>query len=173
MNVYSIPADDISGFTAANRYMQVTDLYNDSLPGIQVSDGNGLHCYKNNGSFSFTRVQTIGFLPHGVIAQDNWFSDDMDGDGDQDFVVSFNDVTNIYFNNSGIIDTTRYETFTTQTNVVGVADMNSDHKPDLIVNQVEPIQRAYILFNHGDNLFDGDNYIKYPPFGGLSKNEKQ
>lgn len=160
----------ISFLLVGANTVKIADLNNDGLNDI-VSAYEAVVWNKNKGNNTFTSYRLISNSIAFGFVQDIEIKD-MDNDGWLDIVAVKGTELEFYRNNGD-------ETFTlicsktlaVQSQEIEVADINGDHKPDIVIISTisEGNVRLGVMYNLGDNTY-GDfnpitfNYYNYEPY---------
>src|SRR5262245_44618319 len=117
---------------------------------IANSGGNSVTILFGNGSGDFTAAPGS---PETVSGPSDLAAEDLDGDDDEDLAVAGSNVSILLNDGAGDFAAPLTETLSNGANSIGIADMNGDGDPDVVVGQFFPA-RVTVLTNDGEE--DGD-----------------
>ncbi len=169
-------ANGVPQFTATHYFLPFSDIRSLTVGDLN-GDGNGdfvvggaygqLQIYLSNGPGTFARGQYTNLMPNvggavgaGVIA-------DVNGDGKADFIVTSNQAlaTDIFFGNGdGTLQAPAV--IANDAIAVAVADVNNDHKPDLVEGFGDG--SVSVSLNNGNGTFGSPASFPTVAGGGVS-----
>ncbi|WP_155987615.1 FG-GAP repeat domain-containing protein [Pseudacidobacterium ailaaui] len=135
------------------------DLENNQKPDIIAIVPGGVEILRNNGNGTFISGQVVAGSYYTIYG-----AADMNGDHKLDLIVqSHSGIQLLWGNGDGTVKVgpsilpPAYDSLSSSTRAVGIADVNHDGRPDLILSQAT---RVSVLLNRGDGTFSDANSQK-------------
>ena len=134
------------------RTVVVGDFDGDGKPDLAVSGNNGIYVLLGNGDGTFQAATTVG-----TVYANEMVAADFDGDGNLDLVVVANGVVTILLGKGdGTFQapaTNPYPGAAVSSDLLAVADLNGDGKPDLVAGGGGFNPVVSVLLGNGDGTF--------------------
>jgi len=140
-------------------HFNVGDVNRDGNPDLIIYYGDHMEVWLGNGDGTFTYSNSVDLASQGVVSDFVAVVSDLDGDGNTDIVLTpdadpaatLSPLTFFYGNGDGTFQPAVFLPVSHRYSWITVADVNGDHKPDLVLTDGACVA---VMLNLGGRQFD-------------------